>query len=272
MLQFILVATKLFSVRTGSILGAFADPTRRLLLEQLAAGPSSVKGISERLEVSISAVSQHLKVLREVGLVTSDSDGRHRIYRLTPDALESVRDEAARVLRPQSRQEHQSGVDPLQVLARQRARAWPQLDALNLLITFRIERLVHAIHKEMQSTAARAGLSLGEMLTLGAIGALGPPYESSPTELRRALWISLAGIGKRLDLLESRGLIQRLPNPDDRRGQVIRVTRRGLDALRATGLGMANRSYVALTHMPYDRRIELEQLLHQWQQTTDHST
>ncbi len=173
------------------------------------------------------------------------------------------------LLRPRSRRENESGVDPLEALARQRARTWPQLDALNVLISFRVERLVHAIHKEIQRTAASAGLSRGEMLALGAIGALGPPYETSPTELKRALWISLAGIGKRLDLLESRGLIERRPNPDDRRGQVVRVTRRGLDALRATRLGMTNPSYVALTHMPYDRRIELEELLRQWQRMTE---
>lgn len=252
-----------------SILGALGDGTRRCVLAQLAEGPASVKNITEHLDVSVSAISQHLKILREAGLVTCASAGRHRIYSLAPDALAAVHRETANIFGPRSLRKQESVDDPLDLLARQRARTWPQLDALVLLITFRIERLVHAIHVEMKRTAAGAGLSRGEMLALGAIGALGPPYETSPTELRRTLWISLAGIGKRLDSLESRNLIERVPNPNDRRSQVVRLTRGGLGALKATRLGLANASYVALKRMPYERREELEQLLREWQRTME---
>jgi DNA-binding MarR family transcriptional regulator len=122
------------------------------------------------------------------------------------------------------------------------------------------------MHKDLQRIAADAGLSRGEMLALGAIAAAGPPYETSPTELKAALWISLPGIGKRLDLLEARGLIRRQPNPNDRRGQRIRLTDRGIAALEATRLGSHIPSHLALAQMPPDQKIELERLLRLWQQ------
>ena len=63
-----------------SSLQALADPTRRSILEQLQRGPSSVGDIAARLPVSRPAVSQHLKVLRNAGLVSERRDGARRIY------------------------------------------------------------------------------------------------------------------------------------------------------------------------------------------------
>jgi DNA-binding MarR family transcriptional regulator len=186
------------------------------------------------------------------------------MYGLAPEAMELVKREAARLLCPAAPRDVAPADDPLRVLAEQRARTWPQLDSLALLISFRVERLVAAMHQDLQEIAAEAGLSRGEVLALGAIAAGGPPYETSPTELKGALWISLPGIGKRLDLLESRGLIQRLPDPDDRRAQRIRLTERGLTALVATRFGSHIPSHVALAQMPADQKLELERLLRMW--------
>jgi DNA-binding MarR family transcriptional regulator len=220
--------------------------------------------------VSASAASQHLKLMREAGLVLGDVDGRRRIYRLSADMVGLVQRAAARLLgdAPEPPQDHPS--DALVALARQRARTWPQLDELNMLISFRVERLVSAMHKETQRISAQVGLSVGELHALGAIAALGPPYETSPTELRKALWISLPGVGKRLDLLESRGMVERLPNPDDRRGQVVRLTERGKSALEATGVGTRNPSYRALVGMGREEKLALERTLRHWQEAMEY--
>jgi DNA-binding transcriptional ArsR family regulator len=71
---------------------ALADATRRHLLEELAAGDRTVSELLTGLDVSQAAVSQHLRVLREAGLVTARRDGRHRRYRLRPAALTDLRD------------------------------------------------------------------------------------------------------------------------------------------------------------------------------------
>ena len=63
---------------------ALADPTRRAILARLAAGPATVKELSAPFSMSGPAVSKHLSVLRRAGLVTIESRGRERIYRLAP--------------------------------------------------------------------------------------------------------------------------------------------------------------------------------------------
>jgi len=73
-------------------LQALGDPTRRSVLEELRQGPRAVGEIAARLPVSRPAVSQHLRVLKEAGLVTERQDGTRRLYRVDPDGLAGLRD------------------------------------------------------------------------------------------------------------------------------------------------------------------------------------
>jgi DNA-binding transcriptional ArsR family regulator len=72
-------------------LEALADPTRRRVFERLKGGPSAVGRLAEGLPVSRPAVSQHLKVLKEAGLVCEEQDGTRRIYRIDPNGLGPLR-------------------------------------------------------------------------------------------------------------------------------------------------------------------------------------
>jgi DNA-binding transcriptional ArsR family regulator len=74
------------------IFAALADPTRRLLLERLAVGECTVTDLSEGLTMSQAAVSQHLRLLRQTGLVEVRQDGRFRRYQLRPDGFAALRD------------------------------------------------------------------------------------------------------------------------------------------------------------------------------------
>ena len=76
----------------GVVLDALGDPTRRSIFESLRSGPHSVGELAEGLPVSRPAVSQHLRVLKEAGLVSDSKDGTRRVYRIEPDALRQVRD------------------------------------------------------------------------------------------------------------------------------------------------------------------------------------
>ena len=76
----------------ASVFHAIADPTRRRILDLLMAGEMAATAIAEPFEMSQPAVSQHLKVLREVGLVTQQKVGRQRRYRLEPEQLRQVYD------------------------------------------------------------------------------------------------------------------------------------------------------------------------------------
>jgi DNA-binding transcriptional ArsR family regulator len=70
---------------------ALADPTRRRVLEQLRGGPKAVGAIAARLPVSRPAVSQHLRVLRDAGLVQDRAEGTRRIYSIDPNGLGALR-------------------------------------------------------------------------------------------------------------------------------------------------------------------------------------
>jgi len=73
------------------VFSALADETRRDVLERLQSGPKSVAEIARGLPVSRPAVSQHLKVLKEAGLVVDEADGARRIYRIDPHGLGALR-------------------------------------------------------------------------------------------------------------------------------------------------------------------------------------
>ena len=73
-------------------LQALGDPTRRAVLEQLRDGPRAVGEIAAELPVSRPAVSQHLRVLKEAGLVTERQNGTRHLYRVDPDGLAELRE------------------------------------------------------------------------------------------------------------------------------------------------------------------------------------
>ena len=72
-------------------LTALADPTRRRVFEALRAGPRRVGELAHGQPVSRPAVSQHLKVLIDAGLVSAKPDGAKRIYAIRPEALAELR-------------------------------------------------------------------------------------------------------------------------------------------------------------------------------------
>ena len=76
---------------TSTAFAALADPTRRLIFERLGAGPQAVGALARDLPVSRPAVSQHLQVLKQAGLVTDQAEGTRRIYRIDPAGLGALR-------------------------------------------------------------------------------------------------------------------------------------------------------------------------------------
>ncbi len=72
-------------------LAALADPTRQAIFERLAEAPAAVGVLAAELPVSRPAVSQHLRVLREAGLVSERPEGNRRIYRINPAGIASLR-------------------------------------------------------------------------------------------------------------------------------------------------------------------------------------
>jgi DNA-binding transcriptional ArsR family regulator len=75
----------------ANAMDALGDPTRRAIFERLAQGPQAVGELASQLPISRPAVSQHLKVLKQAGLVSDRAEGTRRLYRLDPRGIEALR-------------------------------------------------------------------------------------------------------------------------------------------------------------------------------------
>jgi DNA-binding transcriptional ArsR family regulator len=75
----------------GDPFDALGDPNRRAIVELLGAGDRSVRELADRLPISRPAVSRHLRLLKEAGLVTDRPDGTRRLYRLHDEGIDAVR-------------------------------------------------------------------------------------------------------------------------------------------------------------------------------------
>ena len=80
-----------YASTTPRRLAALGDPTRQTIFERVARRPAAVGEIARELPISRPAVSQHLRVLKEAGLVTETREGASRIYRLDPSGVAALR-------------------------------------------------------------------------------------------------------------------------------------------------------------------------------------
>ncbi|CAM3508783.1 metalloregulator ArsR/SmtB family transcription factor [Kibdelosporangium persicum] len=88
------------------VAGAVADPVRRQILEMLRTGPLPAGEIANRFSITRPAISRHLRVLRESGLVRDETVGRQRVYALDPDRLTELSEWVASMVAPVAAWEH----------------------------------------------------------------------------------------------------------------------------------------------------------------------
>lgn len=113
------------------------------------------------------------------------------------------------------------------------AAARPDIGVDLLQVTARLARIGPLLARRQEAVFERFGLSRGEVGMLSALRTAGPPHRLSPTRLGQGLMLSSAGVTSRLDRLERRGFVERLPDPDDRRGVIVELTDAGLDIVDA---------------------------------------
>ena len=123
-------------------------------------------------------------------------------------------------------------------------------------VTGRISRIAARIAQRQDEIFARYGLNRGDVGVLSALVMARPPHTLSPTQLFRGLMLSSAGMTKRLDRLERRGLVKRRPDPKDRRGVMIQLSESGR-RLVAKAVAENTRTEAALLSglSPKERRL-----------------
>jgi DNA-binding MarR family transcriptional regulator len=151
--------------------------------------------------------------------------------------------------------------DHVDVVLAQWARERPELDTEALGLVGRLFRSVQLADDTLAEGLSRRGLQPGWFDVLAALRRAGPPFELSPSELADTVLVSSGGMTKRLDRLMEAGLVERRPDPEDRRGTRVRLTRRGkalVDKALGDHLESQGRLFGSLT--PRERR-QLDALL-----------
>ena len=104
----------------------------------------------------------------------------------------------------------------------------PDLDTSPMGVIGRISRISRHLDQLLQKNYSKFNLNGGEFDFLASLRRSGHPYQLTPTELFNSLMLSSGAMTNRLDRLEDAGLIKRLPNPNDRRGILVRLTEQGI--------------------------------------------
>ncbi len=137
----------------------------------------------------------------------------------------------------------------------------PDLGVEGLQVTARLARIGRHVAQREEEVFSRFGLNRGEVGVLSALRITGPPHRLSPTRLGKGLMLSSAGVTSRLDRLERRGLLARLPDPNDRRGVIVELTEHGIELVdAAVGANTASEQQLLAPLDPHEL-AELEVLL-----------
>jgi DNA-binding MarR family transcriptional regulator len=151
--------------------------------------------------------------------------------------------------------------DAIDRIVHQWNRERPQLD---VAVTHVLQRISRIYLLQLASFAAvfdRFGITFGEFEVLAALLRSGPPHQMSPSDLVGAVVLSSGAMTNRIDRVEALGLVERLPDPTDRRGTLVALTREGERTVDAAVVAhLANEERLVSALSPTERRT-LTQLL-----------
>jgi DNA-binding MarR family transcriptional regulator len=141
------------------------------------------------------------------------------------------------------------------------SKARPDIEVKSLQVTARLSRIGPLLAKRQEAVFGQFGLSRGEVGALGALRVAGPPHRLSPTRLGKGLMMSSAGMTSRIDRLERRGFVRRLPDPDDRRGVLIELTDQGRETVDAAVAALTTSDRQLVERLDPAEFAQLEALL-----------
>ena len=267
---------------TGSeVFAALGSAIRHTIFAMLVGKPRSVTEIAAAMPVTRSAVSQHLKILKDAGLIREARVGRHNLYAAVPTSLDALSHHVERLrsgastvpersvlVRGEAEKVHPSRAsmvrasdndmhDDIDAASENLAKFSPALDPKTIAIVSRLLLIARIIGALLARVAAKHGLNSGEAMMLGTLRRLGEPFQATPTELSKVSIVAPPGVAKRLDRLEKLRLVTRVSNPKDRRSHRVRLTAKGCGVADAIASENLERNYAAILHLP---RRDKEQL------------
>jgi DNA-binding MarR family transcriptional regulator len=151
--------------------------------------------------------------------------------------------------------------DRIDWIVSQWRRERPDVDTNAMALVGRIQRAAAELRPRLDATHARFGLTGESFDVLASLRRAGAPYELTPTQLYTQLMLSSGAVTNRIDRLEADGLVERRPDPNDRRGTRVRLTSRGKQLIdRAVVQHVANEASV-LSALTEKEQTQLGQLL-----------
>jgi DNA-binding MarR family transcriptional regulator len=141
------------------------------------------------------------------------------------------------------------------------AQVRPELDTSPVAVVARIGRVARLFDDRMDAYFHQYELTRVSWDILAALRRQGSPFQLTPTALYRSVMRTSGTMTRQLDLLEGRGLLERHPDPADRRGLQVRLTDTGLDLVDAIAEGHLQNERAMLAALPNDEQEQLAHLL-----------
>jgi DNA-binding MarR family transcriptional regulator len=152
-------------------------------------------------------------------------------------------------------------MDAVDKILAQWNRERPDLDVGPMGLLGRLGRLRRHISREIEAEFARHGLNASSFDVLATLRRSGAPYRLSPSELLETMMITSGTMTNRIDQLEKAGLVERLDNPDDRRGVIIALTDRGFEVVEKAVTGHVANQHRLVAVLTEDERNQLGALV-----------
>ena len=137
----------------------------------------------------------------------------------------------------------------------------PDLDVSPLEVLSRVTRLARHLDRARSQAFATHGLELWEFDVLAALRRSGAPYELSPGRLLQQTLVTSGTMTNRIDRLAGRGLVERHPDPSDRRGVIVRLTPDGAARADAALIDLLSQEQRILSGLPADEQEQLAAML-----------
>lgn len=255
--------------KISPLLGVLADPLRQHIISLLAEGARSVSMLAAATPVSASAVSQHLRLLKEYGLITDCKAGRQRIYSLCPQAFDAL---ALRLLAVRDRTLAAEALasnndimefDQIDYSLEQWAERWGEVDPLTIGIIVRMRLVARDLERLSRRSAARFGLNSAQVLLLATLDRPEAPSECSLTELARICHISLPATARHIEQCKQDGLILCRQDEYDGRIQLIRLATQGRDLIHQVLRQQRLQDHTPVYTLPVSDRLQLARILRQ---------
>lgn len=154
-----------------------------------------------------------------------------------------------------------AGADGVDEILRQWARERPDLDTSSMAIVGRISRIEQQVNPRLSSVFRKFGLERWSFDVLATLRRSGHPYELTPTQLFSSLMLTSGAITHRSDELVKAGLVQRSPDPNDRRGVRVKLTNLGLTKINEAVTAHVENERRMLRHLSRQERSLLISLL-----------